>query len=390
LEPNLAIIQTVPSYPSHHPFYLHLLSSLNLEEEQSTAIISSIQQGTLVACCDGSFDPMTRKAAFGLVLADSVAKVHLLKLYGPSTGHSNVRSAIRSELSGISASIYLLLFILSKSSVKGGSITLYNDCAKALKYIHNPGRKFKRFLMDDYDLLNEIRTTIHALRQLATVNLLWVKGHYSGKNREPQHDLNEEAHSLAITALSLVSQSPIDISPPSSLADIHLEYTLTSNWQNTIRELVHSEPLRRSICKESGWSEDQFHMVDWAALHHSLRKVSRLTLLSYCKLLHGLLNTNEQNKKYYGKQSTCPHCGTGPESFLHVVSCSHPDVVKYRIQKQTLLWKTLVTLKTPTFILEDIKRGLCIGVPTPPSASLPEYQAQDETNPIRMGQLFTR
>jgi hypothetical protein len=223
LDPIQVTSQSTPTYPSHHPFYLHLLSSLTLDDEQSMAIVSSIQQGTLVACCDGSFDPITRKAAFGLVLADSGAKVHLLKLYGPSTGHSNARSAIRAELCGISASIYLLLYTLSRLGAKGGTITLYNDCAKALKYINQPGRKFKRFLIDDYDLLSEIRTTTQALRQLVTVNLLWVKGHYSRKNREPQHDLNAEAHSLATTALPLVSQSSIDISPP-----LHLWLIL--NW----------------------------------------------------------------------------------------------------------------------------------------------------------------
>jgi hypothetical protein len=40
--------------------------------------------------------------------------------------------------------------------------------------------------------------------------------------------------------------------------------------------------------------------------------------LSYCKLLHGLLNTNVENKKYYGSPDVCPHCSDTQETFLHV------------------------------------------------------------------------
>ncbi|MFN9955046.1 MAG: hypothetical protein ACK55I_18260, partial [bacterium] len=61
---------------------------------------------------------------------------------------------------------------------------MYNDSTKAIKYINNPGQKFKRFLMDDYDLLAEIWASIHALKKCATFNLVWVNGHFRGENKE--------------------------------------------------------------------------------------------------------------------------------------------------------------------------------------------------------------
>jgi glutaredoxin len=73
--------------------------------------------------------------------------------------------------------------------------------------------------------------------------------------------------------------------------------------------------------------------------------------------MHGLLNTNEQNQKYYGKPNACPHCGS-PESFLHVASCTYPEILLYRTRQQEILWKSLTTLKTPQLILQDIKRGI--------------------------------
>jgi ribonuclease HI len=209
-----ALPQSNSSLPSLHPFYSHLLRDLSLEDHQGRAIASSIQKGTLIACCDGSFDPITRRAAYGLVLADSEDKIHLLKLRGPCVGHANGQSAIRAELISITASTYLLLSLLSKFGVTGGSLSLYNDCSKALKLINQQGHKFKRFLINDYDLINEIRTTLHHVRSSVSIQLLWVKGHYSGKNREPQHDLNADARSLATSGLAIASQSSVDISPP--------------------------------------------------------------------------------------------------------------------------------------------------------------------------------
>ncbi len=270
----------------------------------------------------------------------------------------NNRAAIRSELCSLAATTYLILHRLVKLGVHSGSLTLYNDCSKAIKYINHPGRKFNRFLLDDYDLLSEIHTTINRIQQRVSFKLLWVKGHFTGKNREPQHDLNAEAHTLAKSALSIVDQSSVDIPPPSSLAYLQLGHILTSAWHQTIRKAAHSDQLQHTICKRSGWSDDQFYMVDWEALHSCLKGFSRVKLLSYCKLMHDILSTNEQASKFYGKPSHCPHCGISPESFLHVVTCPNKEITAYRAQQQELLWKSLRSLRTPQIILQYIQRGV--------------------------------
>jgi|NOAtaT_6_FD_contig_21_12299114_length_942_multi_3_in_0_out_0_2 hypothetical protein len=86
--------------------------------------------------------------------------------------------------------------------------------------------------------------------------------------------------------------------------------------------------------------------------------MSRSTLLNHCKLLHGLLNTNLQNQKYYGRSETCPHCQSNTESFLHVLYCDHPVVTKYRVDQQAILWKALAKLNTPLSIMEALKEGI--------------------------------
>jgi hypothetical protein len=215
------LTQSSPSLTSPHPFYSYLLQDLAVEDSQKEMIADSIQRDNLMVCSDGSFDPVTRKTAYGVVLANKITKLYLLTLHGPCIGHTNTRSAIRSELCSLTAITHLLLAIIKEFRVMTGSIILYNnDCSKAIKYINHPGQKFKRFLTDDYDLLCEIRTTVQQIQQLVSFKLLWVKGHFTGKQREFQHDLNAEAHTLAKTALSIVNQSSVDISPPPHLLPI--------------------------------------------------------------------------------------------------------------------------------------------------------------------------
>ncbi len=134
------------------------------------------------------------------------------------------KSLQRLELCSINASLSLLLSICISHNITSGSLTLFNDCKKAHKLLLKPGRKFKRFLLDDYDLLVETRTVLQDLWARDSLDLQWVKSHYNRKQREIQHDLNNEAHWLATSCLSEVSQ--LDDSPPSSLVTLNHGHSL--------------------------------------------------------------------------------------------------------------------------------------------------------------------
>jgi len=326
------------------------------------------------------FDPLTLRSSFGLVISCTESKTHLVKAHGPCIGHPNHRSAHRSELCSIVATLQLLHSVVSHFQLTSGSISLFNDCSKALICITQPGRKFKRFLTDDYDLINESCHIIKRLQLSTSFTLSWVKGHFSGKRREPQHDLNAIAQNLAVSALTLVPQESPDISPPSSLVDLRRGNILTSQWRAVIQEAVHADLLRDTILRNASWSDDQFDMVDWEALRMYLKGLSRVSLFSYCKLLHGILNTNEQNNRFYGKPSSCPHCNSGPESFLHVVSCPHPEVKDYRRKQQEVLWKSLQKLRTPVTVLQYMKYGILSCDPLANMETMPDAHSHNSTD----------
>jgi len=173
-----------------------------------------------------------------------------------------------------------------------------------------------------------------------------------------EHILNEEAHKLATSFVVQEMHLNKDILPPSSLATLQHNYSLTSNWQHIVTEITHKENLRLTICKNAKWSEAQFQMVDWAAMYNHLKGVSHAYLLKFGKVLHGIVNMNAQHRKYYGNYDICLHCQKSPESFCLVMSCPCAAISSHRMEQQALLWKNLHAIQTPMTILCAIKRGI--------------------------------
>jgi len=363
---------------AYHPFYSYLTCGMSLSLGQVEQMQLALHQKSLLACCDGSYDPISNASAFGMVFGTEHHPI--VRSSGPCPRHPYHRSALRAELSGLIASTYLLLSLCRSGSIKEGSVILYNDCAKAHKLINKPGRKFMRFLVDEYDLITEVHQNIHDLSSYVSFQLVWVKSHYTGKDRGIQHDLNDSAHDLAVAGLSLHGQSTSDIAPPSSLVELCSDHILSSKWQKMVQEAAHSEPLRQTICKRLSWTEDQFDMVNWRALKTCLSRMPRTQHLLYSKLLHGLLNTNAQNCKYYKTSDLCPHCGLVSETFIHMASCTHPDISTQQYVDQDILWKTLKSLKTPPIVFSRLRLGIQQHSSIPPDVSSWESTATTSTS----------
>jgi hypothetical protein len=141
-----------------HQYYEYLYRELTLSDEQERSIVEAIRHNDFLACSDGSYDPVAQVASYGLVGGTSQSS--LLRTNGPCPGHPSQLSAIRSELCSVNAAVKFFLYICSKYDIKAGMVTLYNDCEKAHKLLLKPGRKFRRFLVDHYDIISE---TCHAL-----------------------------------------------------------------------------------------------------------------------------------------------------------------------------------------------------------------------------------
>ncbi len=345
-----------------HPFYKRIIGPLDGDLQAiSQSIASAITEGTLLLCCDGSYSPFLKKGSHGWILA--TARKTLWRGAGPVDGHPNQQSPYRAELGGIVAILHITLTICKHYTKSEGSITLYCDCLKAIKRIqreHTLG--LKHYNISDFDLLHDSRSLLQQLRDSININICWVKGHYTGNNKSVEHHLNAAAHSLANDFLRQ-HQGPFNpraqvIHPPSTEVSIQYDGTaLTSNPSTYVKFHLYADKLQHTICKSENWTQEIFHRIDWEAYKKAFSTFSRCQRIGISKLSHKLLNTNNQNNKYYGTSALCPCCQMEPESFNHMLSCTSATKA-YRTSQLQELKSKITQIGTPEDITVSILHGI--------------------------------
>jgi hypothetical protein len=81
------------SLPSH-PYYSFLFGNLTFTVSQKLQLTAAIQQGILLACCNGSYDPHSCTAAYRMVFGTTAGLI--LRSSGPCTGQASQLSPIHS------------------------------------------------------------------------------------------------------------------------------------------------------------------------------------------------------------------------------------------------------------------------------------------------------
>jgi ribonuclease HI len=194
--PDLWRHTTPPTALSDTPtFFQHLISTPPTDQEcLDTA--QEIQEKHLLACSDGACDSSRGISSYGTVFASGLLKQQISSVVGPVDGHPSLVTSYRAELSGIVATLYLVYRICLFYNIREGAMTLYCDnkgaLANAFKTI-KPG--ITPYFKTDHDLVELAQALIHLIPILITTS--WVKGHYTGKHRQYQHDLNDKADKIA-------------------------------------------------------------------------------------------------------------------------------------------------------------------------------------------------
>jgi hypothetical protein len=345
-----------PTSAGLHPFYQHIFSSTNIACAELKQCRSAFRDGQLLISCNGSYDPVLKRASFGVAVASPQAPI--VYFSGPCPGSPLSQSALRAELCSITATLFFLQHLNDAFQLDSGSALIYNDCLKAVKLINAPGRKFKRFLTNDYDLQNESRILLCNLNKALKVHLNWVKSHYRGEDKQVQHILNEDAHRMATSFLHPETTPQHDLLAPNLNSSLLLTSYLHSDWQSHALDALLAPPLQKTIRRSTLWNDSQMELVDWGALRCSLRLLPRVRQLSYIKLIHGLLNTNAQNNKYYTSDPLCPHCRLCHESQSHIFMCSSPVLVEFRSAQLNALKSSLASIDTPHVIIDHLLMGI--------------------------------
>jgi hypothetical protein len=326
-------------------------------EEQCQDIVVELKSGTLVVCSNRACDLHKGAASHGVVLASSLLQQEVATISGLVDGHPALVTSYRSELSGIVAALYLVYRLCQFYNITTGTMKFYCDNKGALSNAFKPIKAgITPYFDADHDLIEVAQSMLQLIPVLIATE--WVKGHYSGNNREYKHDLNDSADRLAgdyqrCQYPHRTIRQPV--APPDyRIRLLHDMSVMTSKVASTLAVSLHDTPIVAHILRKTGWTQLIFERVHWDAHERAFCQLPRYSQHSMAKLIHSLANTNRQNNLYYEDSSLCPICHEAEETMRHVLTCSHlasqhPD------KEMTTLIKVLQTAHTPQQIIETLQ-----------------------------------
>jgi hypothetical protein len=213
----------------------------------------AIEQHSLRACTDWSYDPNQFKGAHGWVFA--TPSTMLWQGAGASDGHKKLSSPYQAELSGLVDSLYILHKTCQFTNTLSGTAILYCDCNRAIGSILKPNYQgITDYLVPDSDHIQEAKSLIkHSRIKIVSI---WVKGHTSTANQQAAHKLNQMAHDVAYNFLKHPHPQyilSVTVIAPSS-EKVLLEYKnslITSKLSQLIKHQFLAENLITTIYKEA-------------------------------------------------------------------------------------------------------------------------------------------
>jgi hypothetical protein len=280
---------------------------------------------------------------------------------GPVDGHPLFMSSYQSKLSGILASLYIIHRICNYYHLTSGKVTLFFDNKGAIrKAFQNRPLGITPYLTIDDDLLQLIQYLV----QLLPIPLIgkWVKGHYTGKKREIQHDMNGIVDDLASRHLErppkTFTPKKFPEAPPGYRVILCYDKSVkTLKYYSTLAKIHHDDQLKHYILRKTQWSATVFNKVSWKAHQRAFSRMTKFQQIASAKLVHNLANFNRQNILLYKSTPLCPLCNEYEETFQHVLQCREASALNHREAQLNTLETHLVNIQTPREIVRAILHG---------------------------------
>jgi hypothetical protein len=342
------------SYGTHpHPYFRYMLNFTSLTTIPTLAkIATEVQSYKLFIITDGSYDYMTKQGSHAIAITNN--KKVLWLGAGPCLGNDISINLKRAELCGLASALYLALWICLDQEIHYGSITFLCDSKRAVNTLRDISQCLPlKHPTNDIDLALECRTIIKKLPIKAYFN--WLPGHK--KADDVLSKIQRDVHTAAKSHNKIISPSPT-VLPPSYKIAIGLQSKIIpTNLKGIVNQVAHEMEIRNMIMKNIGWTLHQFHDVDWRAHQKAFCSIGRFRQISMCKIIHGLLCTNDKQKRYYGKTDLCPCCGSSTETMNHMLCCPSQYATEFRVKAQQELELELKQINTPDPILSAILCG---------------------------------
>ena len=303
-----------------------------LHTDNGSTLITALQQGTAIACSDGSYQDGTSTSAFTLQGPTDEGRIDAVNWV---PGDPDDQSSYRAELGGILGILFLLEAILLANPIIANcsslSITISLDNKSAITSCQKGHPKASNSC---YDLLLDIHRRLQALP--ISITWHWVESHQreQGKTMDRWARLNDEMDTQAKEHLNRCKgQSNPNQPLPSAQAYLfHQGKVLSRVHTKTIYCTLVEPELKKYWAEKTGMHPGADEFIDWPALGKAKANLSAgldRWLIKHCSGHCG--TAYKLHQRNYMPHSRCPLCEAPVEDIRHLLRCPEP--------RATALWK---------------------------------------------------
>eukprot|EP00956_Cyclotella_meneghiniana_P037017 scaffold133838_cov26-Cyclotella_meneghiniana.AAC.1 len=295
----------------------------NIEEDGLEILRNS---DTLIACSDGSYDPLEQKAAFNwrIVTADEKG---LTSGSAPVNTNPKYLNSYRAEFAGLRGAIRYM----KKHGLHRKAITLYCDgksCVDAL----NSKDDFTAATLEKAES-DIIQATQKIMKDFSNLKIEWVKGH---QDDEDDTELSERPLpvrlniqcDLAAKECLRNSIKPSKRAPPmeGAKATLYLGMNMvTTEMAEQIHYAAEAPKMLTHVQNHLRRTKETVEDINWRSIGRIKKRLKLHESIRMTKLMYGWLNVGSQKVKM-GQIGICPCCGGDIETQHHLYTCPNESM----------------------------------------------------------------
>ena len=374
------------------PLYRHLVGTVTCPLDDGKVLAQTIRDTKCIGASDGSSVDSTL-ASFAVTLNPILATTVFdssdsLSTTGGVDGVPGFITSLRAESRGAVA-ILILLLCLSRRwpqfIEETCAIDIYFDSTITIHKADTQPSFRKDFLRLDFDLWILLRQLRHRIP--FNVNFMWVASHQDPNpgflTLPPSVLANIQVDALAQTTRETLTSPPETIRIPESEIAISVDHVRYHHFPaSIIRAHQHTPPLKKYLLTKTGWTDTQFHSIDWEAYSSAFTALSPPQRVNWIKLAIGWQHTGSQKALFRpgDNQSQCPFLCGEEETPMHFCPCRADLATSHKSTHHSTLTNLLIKANTcPSLrraLISTIASvcGLPITEPFCPLASSPRAQ----------------
>jgi hypothetical protein len=281
------------------------------EEETECSEIAILEEASeLIACSDGSYDPISQKAAFNWRIV-TTNETGLTSLSAPVMTNPKYLNPYRAEFAGLRS----LIRFLKKHNLNRKRITVHCDSQSCIDILRK-GRR-DNDLADLEQAESDIITSIFKmLEEFPDIAFEWVRGHQDNEDEIAFGDRPLEARlniACDLAAKECLKRCNMPTKRPRPLEGVKAtlyfgNYMVTKDMNEQIQYANQAPEMCEYMCGVMGWTSDQLACVNTRGIGVAKKRLQLHRSIRTTKMLYEWLNVGKQ-KGYMKQDHRCAACG---------------------------------------------------------------------------------